>query len=140
MATVNKQVFYDELGCKVDELAERLNQIECRLNESGQKKNPEYYKVQRDIRVLLILREVVSQVDKDDIELKGQVATWYHDGIFTTKVEKGSLDADNSIKVGANILELMESHQDVKNFMTKLQKYCEKKEWKLNFTTGKIEY
>lgn len=139
MATINKQQLINELGLKCDELMARLNRVEDHCKECEQKKGPEFYKIQKDLRTLLIMREILSQVDGESVELKGDLATWYRDGIFATQMMRGSLDALPDVKVGASILELMEKHQADKNFMIKLQKYCAKKEWKLNFNTGKIE-
>lgn len=139
MSKINKQQLSNELGLKCDELMQHLGRIEGHCVECGRKKGPEYYKTQKELRTLLIMKTILEQISSDTVELKGDENAWYEGGIFHTQVMRGTMDALPDVKVGANILELLERHQDDKNFASKLQKYCAKKEWKLNFTTGKIE-
>ena len=80
LVTLNSTEMVEKLEAKVAELSGKLD---------GHKKNPDYYKTQREMRTLSILKSVLSQ-SNDTIELLPMEKEWFDgivEGIVSSKIE-----------------------------------------------------
>ena len=92
---------------------EMVMKCETRANElldkiEGKKKNPDYYKNQKEARMLLILRDVLRDLSlyTDENPLQGDENEWFED--ITTGVKKTTIE----VHEGDDFLELAKKYMN----------------------------
>lgn len=102
----------------------RIDELNAKLESFGTKRNPDYYKNQRERDLYEIINELLQHIDEEQIEVPESMVEHF---------EKLNTSARQVIIVneGDDVMLLLDKYKDVKDVYHKIQKACEAKGLKM---------
>ena len=95
--------------------------LETKCNNTT-KKNPDYYKALKELKMTQFIKELLMYKYPDDTELYGSDEEFITN-LFVARCNPIQIDVNE----GDNVLELLDKYKDVKNIYQKIKEVCEKK-------------
>lgn len=102
----------------------RIDELNVKLEGFGTKRNPDYYKNQRERDLYEIINELLHHIDEEQIEVPESMAEHFEK--LTTTTRQIIL-----VNEGDNVMVLLDKYKDVKDVYHKIQKACEAKGLKM---------
>ena len=102
----------------------RIDELIVKLEGCGTKRNPDYYKNQRERDLYIFINELLQHIDEEQIEVPESMVEHFEK--LTTSVRQVII-----VNEGDDVMTLLDKYKDVKDVYHKIQKACEAKGLKM---------
>lgn len=102
----------------------RIDELNAKLEGFGTKRNPDYYKNQRERDLYEIINVLLQHIDVEQIDVPESMVEHFEK--LTTSVRQVII-----VNEGDDVMALLDKYKDVKDVYHKIQKACEAKGLKM---------